>query len=121
MATRLEAEVEKPKHWPTLPTTAGMTVPLHILGRLCGWNFSRWDAECHVLWEPAFPESVQDCPVWMLMLAAMLLQLWGSHRKKRWSKDGLGTASLVLSSLGLYDICPHVNRISIGVSVWVRS
>lgn len=85
MATLLEAEVEKPRHWPTLSATVGMTVPLHILGRLCGWNFSRWDAECHVLREPAFPEGVQDCPVWVLMLVPTLLGLWGSHRKNKWS------------------------------------
>lgn len=38
-----------------------------------------------------------------------------------WSKDGLGTASLGLRSLGLYDICPHVYRVPVGASVCVRS
>lgn len=39
-----------------------MTVPLHILGWLCGWNFSRWDAECHVLREPAFSGRCSGLP-----------------------------------------------------------
>lgn len=56
-----------------------------------------------------------------MLVSRLLGILLKSQEISWWPKDEPGPAGLGLSSLGLYDICPQVHRIPIGVSRWIKS